>query len=430
MIYRHHPYLDLSDLMAALLPGAGRAELEAAVAERVNAHYAVAFAYAHAGLIACLRAAGLGDAEVVLPAYTCSVVADAVVASGNRPVFADIKLADYNMSLDALRAALTPHTGAIIATHMYGYPTDVDAIREAAGGDGTLIIEDRALGWLAPHLSPSSQVEGVGLAPHLSPSSQVEGVGPASTPGRVGLRGDVGLFSLGTAKHLFTVQGGVVATNSAELYERLRQYRDREMAHLPAALWAKRWVRLLFNYVPFARSGLQGLRTSLRRATTPNLDAEDSHSASSLVARDYATRMADFQARVGLCQLRKLDRILARRQELAVFYDRALRDIPGLTPAPMLPGANYSHYTMRVAGRDAIGFRHQMWMRGVEVGQVYDHVLPFRERFRPYARGSYPNTERATREVVNLPIHPRVKISEAQYIAQSVRHILQNPIWA
>jgi dTDP-4-amino-4,6-dideoxygalactose transaminase len=396
MIHRHHPQLDLTDILAALLPGAGRAEFEAAVAERVGTHYAVAFAYAHSGLIACLRAAGFSDAEIVLPAYTCSVVADAVVASGNCPVFADIELADFNMSRDAMRAALTPRTRAIIATHMYGYPTDVDAIRQAAGGDGTLIIEDRALGWLA------------------------------CTPGKVGLRGDVGLFSLGTAKHLFTVQGGVVATGSAELYERLRTYRDREMAHLPAALWAKRWVRLLLTYVPFAKSALQGLLTGLRRATTPDRDAEDSPSASSLVARDYGTRMADFQARLGLSQLRKLDRILARRQELAAFYDRALRDIPGLTPAPMLPGANYSHYTMRVAGRDAIGFRHQMWARGVEVGQVYDHVLPFRERFRPYARGNYPNTERATREVVNLPIHPRIKTAEAEHIVQSVRHILQN----
>jgi perosamine synthetase len=395
MIHRHRPYLDLSDILAALRPGAGRGEFEAAVAGRVGARYAVAFAYGHAGAIASFRALGLTDVDVILPAYTCTVMADVVVATGNRPVFVDINLADYNMRLDAMKAALTPQTRAIIATHMYGYPTDVDAIRDVAGDERMLIIEDRAMGLLT------------------------------FTPGTVGLRGDLGLFSFGPGKHLFTVHGGIIATNSAEFYEKIRAYRDREMAHLPTALWVKRWGRLLFNYMPSGKSTLHGLRKKIHSVTTPSRGPNASNSTPTLVEHDYATAYANFQARVGLSQLRKLDAILDRRQKLVEFYTRELCDIPELTPAPVVPGATYAHYTMRVERRDEIGFSQLMQARGIEVGQVYDHVLPFRERFRPYAKDRYPNTEQATREVVNLPIHPRLKAAEARYITECTRHILR-----
>jgi perosamine synthetase len=338
---------------------------------------------------------GLTDGDIVLPAYTCTVMADAVVASGNRPVFVDIDLADYNMRLDAMKAAITPQTRAVIATHMYGYPTDVNAIREAVGDRKVLIIEDRALGLL------------------IFP------------PGTTDLQSDLSLFSFGPAKHLFTVQGGIIATNSADLYGKIQAYRDREMADLPMALWMKRWARLLFSYMPFMKSMLNRLRKGIQNGTTPDPGSNDSNSMPTLVEPDYATAYADFQARVGLSQLHKLEVILERRKEMAEFYTRELRDIPGLTPAPIVPGANYSHYTVRVQRRDEIGFSQQMQDKGIEVGQVYDHVLPFRERFRPYAKDSYPNTEQATREVVNLPIHPTLKLLETKYIVGCVRHILK-----
>jgi len=396
MIYRYRPYLDLSDILAALRPGAGRSEFESAVAARVGARYAIAFAYGHAGLIASFRALGLTDVDVILPAYTCIVMADAVVASGNRPVFVDTDPAGYNMSVYEMKAALTPQTRAIVATHMYGYPTDVDAIRDAAGDERVLIVEDRALGLLT------------------------------FTPGTVGLRGDIGLFSFGPDKHLFTVEGGIIATNSVEFYDKIRAYRDREMAHLPTTLWLRRWARLLLSYLPSGRSiSPYRLRKKARSTVPLSRGFNNVQSTPTLVAHDHATAYADFQARIGLSQLRKLDAILDRRRRLAGLYDHELRDIPGLIPAPIIPGATYSHYTIRIRRRDEIGFRQHMRARGVQVGQMYDRVLPFRERFRPYAKDRYPNTEQITREVVNLPTHPRLKMSEAKYVAECARRILQ-----
>jgi perosamine synthetase len=113
---------------------------------------------------------------------------------------------------------------------------------------------------------------------------------------------------------------------------------------------------------------------------------------------------------------------------LAQFYNSELHDVPGLTPAPIVPGANYVYYTVRVERRDEIGFSQLMDAKGIKVGQVYERVLPFRERFRSYVNDSYPNTVQATRQVVNLPIHPRLKMVEAQYIVECARDILRQSV--
>ena len=68
--------------------------------------------------------------EIILPAYTCVVVANAIVHSGNIPRFVDISLDDYNMNLDLLEQNITEKTGAIIATHLFGYPLNVDLLNE------------------------------------------------------------------------------------------------------------------------------------------------------------------------------------------------------------------------------------------------------------------------------------------------------------
>lgn len=393
MIPTYRPYLNLVELIAALSIGRGRDQFETAVAARIGARYALAFAYGHSGLIGSLRALGLTNTEIILPAYTCTVMADAIIASGNCPVFVDIDLTDYNMDLSAMQTALTPQTRAIIATHMYGYPANVNAIREAAGNN-RLIIEDRALGLLT------------------------------STPGMTGVQGDLALFSFGPTKHLFTVQGGIIATNSAELYEKIKAYRDRTMAQMSPTLWVKRWLRLFASYLSFGQAvSWRGLRNKIRPATESISDPEGTNA--SLVGDDYATAYTNFQARIGLSQFSKLEEVLTKRQHLVEFYDCALRDVPGLIPAPILPGATYSHYTIRVSGRDKIDFRQQMRARQIEVGQIYDRVLPFRDRFRQYAKDSYPQTQRATAEVVNLPLYPGLSLAQAQYIVESVRHVLQ-----
>ena len=392
MIPFYRPYYDHLELLAALRPGPARREFESAMAARAGARYGLAFAYGHVGLIAAFKALGLTQAEVILPAYTCVVMARAVVASGNRPTFVDIDLADYNMDVSALKRALTPRTRAVVATHMFGYPADVDAARAAVGDERVIIVEDSALS--------------------LNAISSESG----------GLRGDLGLFSLGIGKPISTFKGGLLVTNSSDLYEKIKVYRDKELNQTLFKTQAKRWTWLLASYLVF-RKGIYGLWHRAPAKLARNVGRENLPPG--YVPGDVALAYPHFQARVGLVQLRKVDSMLAKRRALAELYDRELGDVSGLSPAPIIPGATYSHYTLRINRCDEINFPLRMFAQGVPVDRTFDYALPLLEPYRPYAKGRYPRAEQAAREVVNLPLYPDLSVTNARYVAECTRRALE-----
>ncbi len=395
MIPFYRPFFNLTELGAALRPGAGRSEFEAAAAARMGARYGLAFAYGRSGLLAVLRALEIKEAEVVLPAFTCVVVAQAVMASGNRPVFVDIDLADYNMDLDALRRALTPRTRALVATHMYGYPIDIERIRQTVGDERVLIIEDRA----------QRLVDAGTSEPRL--------------------RSDVAVCSFGLNKELCAVQGGLVITDSADLHKRLEAYRAQEMNQHSAQPLLKRWVRLIADYAVY-HPLIYGLLSRLGVVGPHHLLGPDSQVTPDKLPADFATSWADFQGRIGLAQLAKLDTIMARRRALAELYARELDGTPGIALPPLVSNANYSYYTLRIPRRDQIGFLRLMLNRGIAVDETYEYALPSLKPYRRYADATYPRAEQAARQVINLPIYPGLGTMQARYVAASVRQILRD----
>ena len=104
MIPRFRVPFGAKELSALALPARhGVADFERSFAAKFGASDAIAFAYGRTAQWAFLQAVGVHDAEVVMPAYTCSVVAHAVTLSGNTPVFVDISLDDYNPTPNGLR---------------------------------------------------------------------------------------------------------------------------------------------------------------------------------------------------------------------------------------------------------------------------------------------------------------------------------------
>jgi dTDP-4-amino-4,6-dideoxygalactose transaminase len=141
--------------------------------------------------------------------------------------------------------------------------------------------------------------------------------------------------------------------------------------------------------------------------------------------RNYVSAYLDFQGRVGLAQLDKLDVIVSKRRVLAEAYDQELRDIRDLDLAPIISGATYAYYTVRINRRDEIDFPLRMLAQGVAVDQTYDYVLPWIKTYKSYAKGEYPCAEQAAREVVNLPIYPDLSPRDARRVAHCARRALQ-----
>lgn len=172
---------------------------EGLFAERCGVDHAIAVSNGTAALHVALAALGVGPGdEVIVPALTFIATANAVTYTGARPVFADSEPVTWNVDPEAIAAAITSRTKAIVPVHLYGHPADLDAIVAAA--DGIPIIEDAA-----------------------------EAHGALYKGRPVGSLGLAGTFSFYGNKIVTTGEGGIVVTNDAELAARIRVLRDHGM---------------------------------------------------------------------------------------------------------------------------------------------------------------------------------------------------------
>lgn len=119
-------------------------EFEAKLAKKVNVKHAIAVSSGTAALHTSLVAYGIGHGdEVIVPAFTFEATANVVLACGAKPVFADIK-EDYNIDPEDVRKKVTKKTRAIIPVDVYGYPSDLDEVREIADKHSIKVVEDAA----------------------------------------------------------------------------------------------------------------------------------------------------------------------------------------------------------------------------------------------------------------------------------------------
>ena len=121
------------------------AELEGRIAELCHARHAVACASGTDALLLPLKTLDLepGD-EVIAPAFTFFATAGAIHNAGGTPVFADIDPGTFNIAPEAIEAAITPRTRAIVVVHLYGQMAPMERILPLAARHGLAIIEDGA----------------------------------------------------------------------------------------------------------------------------------------------------------------------------------------------------------------------------------------------------------------------------------------------
>lgn len=189
---------EVRDILASgvLTNGPRVRELEARAAEYLGVRNCVAVASCTAGLMLMLRAADISG-DVVLPSFTFAATAHAVVWNGLRPVFADIDPETLTLSAAAARKATGVRTLAILATHTYGAPCDVEGLAAAAQEHGLRLFFDAAHAFGSIHGGR-----------------------------KVGGFGDGEVFSLSPTKVLVAAEGGIIATNDDGLAERCRIGRD------------------------------------------------------------------------------------------------------------------------------------------------------------------------------------------------------------
>lgn len=176
-------------------------QFEALVEDRLQVPHAVMVQSCTAGLMLVLRALDLAG-EVILPAFTWTATAHAVVWNGLSPVFADIAPGTYTLDPQAVARAISPRTAAIMPVNVFGCPPDYEAFGQLARDRGLRLIYDSA--------------QGLG-----------SGFQPADGAWRyAGVFGDAEVFSLSPTKVISAMEGGLITTHNRTLADQLRQMRD------------------------------------------------------------------------------------------------------------------------------------------------------------------------------------------------------------
>jgi dTDP-4-amino-4,6-dideoxygalactose transaminase len=285
---------------------------------------------------------------VAVPAYTCPLVALAVARAGLVPVPVDLAPDRFDLDPDALSAAVDGDTLAVLPTHLAGQVADVDAARAVAARHGAFVIEDAA-----------------------------QAFGATRGDQRVGLAGDIGLFSFGVGKGLTIAEGGLLVARDSAVRAALQESAAR-LLHRHPLHETKACIELL-GYAALYRPSMLGLvyGRPLRRA----LARRDVIAACrDNVGLDIPLhRPGRWRARVGVRALARLHAVHASDGERAARRVAALEALPGVRVSCGVPGSIpvWPYLLVQLpdeACRDAALAR--LWPSGLGAGRLFAHALP------------------------------------------------------
>lgn len=304
---------------------------------------------------------GPGD-EVVTVANTAVPTVSAICATGATPRFVDVLPDTYLMNVAHLEAAITPQTKCILPVHLFGQCADMKAVMAVAKRHGLRVMEDCA----------------------QSHGAEQNGV-------RCGAMADVSAFSFYPTKILGTYgDGGMVCTDDPDIAARLKRLRMYGMDE------------------PRTYSEDFGLKSHYY-----SLEA------------GYNSRLDELHAAILLTKLPKIGAYLERRRVIAARYADQLSDTDLVLPKTAYGNAHgYYLYVCRHPRRDAI--IAELAERDIFVKVDYPwpiHFMPAYESLG-YREGDLPETERAAREILSLPMYPTLKTEDQDRVCSSLHEIL------
>lgn len=194
--------IDENALTSAARDGGKRVQdFESSLRRFLNVKHVVAVNSGTAALHAALLALDIKtDDEVLLPSFTFVATANAVVASGAKPVFVDINTKDYTIDLHDLKKKISRKSKAIIPVHLYGHPADLTELNEIANQHSLYIIEDAC-----------------------------QSLGSTYKNKQTGTFGKMGCFSMYASKVLTAGEGGAIVTNEDKIADTLKMIRNHGM---------------------------------------------------------------------------------------------------------------------------------------------------------------------------------------------------------
>jgi len=335
-------------------------KLEDKISNYLNMRYCLSFSSGTSALHANLIAYKINSGEVIIPSFTFIATANSVLLAGGKPVFAEIENDSFGLDPEDVKSKITNKTKAIIPVHYGGGACKyIKDLRQIADDNNLVLIEDAA-----------------------------ESLGSKINDKKVGTFGDSSMFSFCQNKIITCGEGGVIATNSKDIYEKLRLIRSHG--------------RVEKNDEFFS--------------TNKSLDYSEV---------GYNFRLSSISASLVLSQFEKIKKIIDMRRKRAKYYDGKFSKNKNIK----IPKNNTRYYNVyqmysillqNKKTRDLI--KKDLSKYGVMTKIYFDpiHLTSLFKNKYGYKKGDLPITEGISDRVLTLPMYPNLSYEDIDYICNRI----------
>lgn len=351
-----------------LTQGPKIAEFEEAFAEYIGVKYAVAVSNGTAALHLCALTLGVkeGDKVITTP-LTFAATANCVRYAGGEVIFADVDPNTYLLDINAVERLLEASPKGIfkgiIPVDFAGRAVDLRAFRKLADKYDCWIIED------ACH-APGGYFKDTDGTKHNCGSGEFA---------------DLAIFSFHPVKHIAAGEGGMITTNDEKLYHKLRNLRTHGIQQIPElkqfnhGLWYYEMQELGFNY-----------------------------------------RLTDFQAALGISQLKRADEGLKRRKEIAKIYQEAFNNKDFIKKQTgFVEGHAYHLYVVELEKRKELYEYLRTFDIFAQIHYIPVHLMPYYRQFG-WKEGDLPLVEEYYKSCISLPMYPTLTSEELSFVIKKI----------
>ena len=365
-----------------LTQGSSIKRFEDCVANYVGSEYAVAVSSATAGLhLSHLALKAPAGSKIATSPMSFVASANSALYAGLNPVFIDIDPNTGNISVESFRKEIARHEiKTLVPVHYAGAPCDMESLYKLCVSKGIRIIEDAA------HALGSVYLSG-------------EKVGSCKFS-------DLTVFSFHPVKNITTGEGGIITTNNKELYETLLKLRSHGIS------------KDVNNFKNKKLSATAGV---------PNPWYYE------MAILGFHYRMTDLQATLGFSQMKKLNKFLMKRNQLATRYDKAFANNRFFQPT-QLDLRNYSAkhlYPIKINFSKISISKNEIMKELREKGiitQVHYLPIPLHDYYQKlgYDIKNLPNTAKFYNEVLSIPLFPNLGRIRQRKIIKMLGRLIHN----
>jgi len=356
--------------------------------------YAISFQNGRSALYAILTCLEVGiHDEVILQAFTCVVVPNAIIATGARPVYADITQS-LTINPREIEKKITKKTKVIIIQHTFGIPADMDAVMDIAKKHNIAVIEDVA---------------------HT--------IGAEYKGKKLGTFGIASIFSFGRDKAFSSVFGGIAITADKNVGKKLQSF--QEIKKYPSNFWIIQQLlypvicSFILNFYGFFSIG-KIFHFLLRKTYFFSFPVNRTERKGKFFPHSIR-KFPNALASLAIHQVHKIETYNQQRKDFAEAYVKELKNV---IPISTVYDGKEPLLRFPLLVHDKHQIKNYFFKKGIYIGDWYNEVIDpsgIDLEKVSYRKGMCPNAEKMASKIINLPTQPTLTNKDVERVIKTLK---------